>query len=80
MISKLIKWRKNKVSSSERLPVNKRHMDYGALRTKCRAKKSLFIESEDDGMYLCIHWSYNYGVSSNDCGTWNSSFKKHGRF
>ena len=80
MISKLIKWRKNKVSSSERLPVNKRHMDYGALRTKCRAKKSLFIESEDDGMYLCIHWSYSYGVSSNDCGTWNSSFKKHGRF
>ena len=29
-------------------------------RTKCRAKKSFFIESEDDaGMYLCIHWSYN---------------------
>lgn len=51
IISKLIKWRKNKVSLSERLPVNKRHMDYGVLRTKCRAKKSLFIESEDDGMY-----------------------------
>ena len=71
-------------SLSERLPVNKirdkMHMDCGVLRTKCRAKKSLFIESEEDGMYLCIHWSYDYGVSSNDCGTWNSSIKKHGGF
>ena len=43
-------------SLSERLPVNKirdkMHMDCGVLRTKCRAKKSLFIESEEDGMYL----------------------------